>query len=87
MATPVAERPGSTVQKNARMSAGRRAKRPIPATRREAEALFEPSRAYTPAHGGWLMRMNLLGLLHPERRPLTKLEAYHAVLDALYPEG
>lgn len=75
------------MQKNARMSAGRRAKRPIPATRREAEALFEPSRAYTPAHGGWLMRMNLLGLLHPERRPLTKLEAYHAVLDALYPEG
>lgn len=85
MATPVAERPRSTVHKNARLSAFLRAKRPLPATRREADELFAPHARNARATVTRLHRANVLGLLHPEGRPYTQGELHDAILDALYP--
>lgn len=67
----------------ARISATRRAKRPLPATRDEADRLFSPSAAYTnrPASAPRLVRMQALGLI-PQ---YTNAEAHQLILDALYP--
>jgi len=91
VATPVIERPGATetkqVRYNARLSARLRRRRPFPATRAEADALYKPGSRNARAMPERLYRMNMLGLLHPEGRPITQGEAHDAVLDALYPEG
>lgn len=89
MATPVADRQPSarsgskTPSKNARMSAARRKKRPIPATRDEADELFGPSPAYRQklATAPRLIRLQALGLI-PQ---FTNEEAHQLILDALYP--
>lgn len=89
MAKPVSQRraeEGRTGEsKNARLSSYLQAKRPYPATRREADELFRPVAGNAPAGSARLHRMNAHGLLHPERRPITQAEAHHAILDALYP--
>lgn len=90
MATVVAERrtqdgrdTTEAVQKGARLSARLRAKRPLPATRREADDLFAPSPriAQQPATIPRIARLMRLGVL-PQ---LTNAEAHQLILDALYP--
>lgn len=90
MATPVAERPvqqsrdtTDAVEKQARLSARLRAKRPLPETRREADRLFGPSPriAHQPATIPRIARLVKLGVL-PQ---YTNAEAHAAILDALYP--
>ena len=88
MATPLLERGATqtpTVQRNARYSLWARAKRPIPATRREADELFAPHARNAQARATRLHRANVLGLLHPEGRPYTAGELHEMILDALYP--
>lgn len=89
MATPVAERRANEGRegegKNARISAHLRSKRPLPATRREADRLFSPSAriAHQPATIPRIARLMRLGVL-PQ---YTNAEAHTMILDALYPEG
>lgn len=90
MATPLLERgakPTPTVLNNARESERRRQKRPIPATRHDADQLYAPGArtAHSRAMANRLYRLNVLGLLHPEGRPITNAEAHQLILDALYP--
>lgn len=95
MSAPVADREatarsGSPSQGNARLSQHRRAKRPLPATRREADELFAPRARIAPAGASRLARLNALGLLELRTTPgppLTQGEAHAAILDALYPVG
>lgn len=76
--------PTPVVERNARLSRFLRAKRPLPATRREADEIWRPHTGNVPARGTRLHRANVLGLLHPEGRPLTALEVHEAILDAIY---
>lgn len=62
-----------------------RSKRPFPATRQEADEVYAPHARNAPATVTRLYRANELGLLHPDRRPLTQGELHDAILDALYP--
>lgn len=89
MATLVADRRAAEGRTGGRTSSTRRARRPLPATRAEAASQFEPAAriADWPAVASRIFRMNRLGLLHPEGRPITNAEAHQAILDALYPEG
>jgi len=79
------------VEHNARLSARRRAKRPLPATREEADELFRPragSNEGAVAYGPRLCRLATLGLLELRATPgppITNLEAHQAILDTLYP--
>lgn len=92
MATPVAERAKQQgehltprIEKNAVISQRRRSKRPIPATRREADTLFGPTPRISgkPCSGPRLMRLQQLGLL-PR---ITNGEAHAMILDAMYDEA
>lgn len=99
MATPINERepqPRSeegrrAVERNAAMSARRRAKRPLPETREEADALFRPragGNERAPAYGGRLCRLNELGLLSLRATPgpkISNVEAHERILDFYYP--
>lgn len=73
------------------MSATRRAKRPLPATREEADELFRPragGNERAVAYGPRLCRLAQLGLLELRSTsgpPITNAEAHAAILDALYP--
>ena len=60
------EKSRSSVERNARLSSTRRAKRPLPPTREEADELFRPASPNAHALGSRLYRMNELGLLHPD---------------------
>lgn len=88
MAKPVVERekgkPTAKVKRNAALSMRARAKRPIPATRREADELFGPGPAYSlkPASGPRLARMVQLGIIPT----YTNAEAHALILDAMYDE-
>jgi len=98
MATLVVDRPPrkrtqagqATIERNARTSATKRARRPLPATRAEADALYRPGARIACATIERLYRMNKLGLLGLRDAPgpqITNAEAHQAILDALYPEG
>ena len=91
MTTPVPERenhkPGPltpAVEKNARMSANRRRRRPLPELRRDADDLYRPSPriASQPASAPRLVRLQNLGLL-PH---ITNQQAHELILDAMYDE-
>lgn len=71
-----------TVEKNARLSSRLRAKRPIPATRREADDLFGPSAriAHQKATIPRVARLMQLGLI-PQ---YTNEQAHELILDAMY---
>ena len=100
MATPINDRdpqPRSeqgklNVERNAKLSARRRAKRPLPATREEADQLFRPragSNERAVVTGPRLCRLAQLGLLEIRTAPgprITNLEAHQAILDFYYPD-
>lgn len=90
MTTPLLKRgakPTPITERNDRHSRWAQAKRPLPATRDEADALFKPAAGNAPAKGSRLFRANELKLLHPEGRAYTQGELHRMILDALYPEG
>lgn len=96
MATPVEDRqPGErsgrtgTPSRNARLSQHRRSKRPLPATRHEADEIFAPRARIAPARASRLERLCRLGcltLVPAGTGHITQGQAHHAILDALYPE-
>lgn len=85
------QKPTAASTKNARISANRRRKRPLPATREEAEELYRPraggnERAIVT--GPRLCRLAELGLLEIRSAPgpsITNLDAHRAILDFYYP--
>ena len=88
---PLTEKSRATVERNARMSAKRRARRPLPATREEAEELFRPragSNERAVCYGPRLSRLAELGLLELRSTPgpkITNLEAHEAIRDFYWP--
>lgn len=73
----------------ARLSARRRARRPLPATRSEADELFRPSRPDALVLPPRLARLNALGCLRlvpPGSGGITQAQAHEAILDAMYDE-
>ena len=95
MTKPLVERGANpenpVVQRNARMSATRRARRPVPATREEAEELFRPrsgGNERAVVTGPRLCRLAAVGLLELRSTPgprVTNLEAHEALLDFYWP--
>jgi hypothetical protein len=73
------------------MSARRRAKRPLPATREEADELFRPRAGRNErvvAFGPHLCRLAQRGLLELRATPgppITNLAAHEALLDFYFP--
>ena len=72
------------------MSAQRRASRPLPATRQEADELFRPRSPDTAVLPPRLARLNAMGLLTIREVPgkqISQAQAHRAILDGLYDEA
>lgn len=86
------KRNSARTDRNARLSAYERSKRPYPETRQEADELFAPNapmaRVTTMRRLARLLKLDMLAIVAPGTGHITNQEAHLAILDALYgPDG